>query len=115
MLLFSHLSINSVLDQFQQHAILTQLSILRHATYLLRQPGRQTHALADQLLSHFHDTIMHQNGVYASGTSSITLIAKISGQIVGFVDADAMHREMIYCQDAEFRTFRKAGTIFSAW
>jgi ribosomal protein S18 acetylase RimI-like enzyme len=42
-----------------------------------------------------------------AGAESITLVAELSGEIVGFIDArlersaDAMHREMIYCHVAE--------------
>jgi hypothetical protein len=70
LLLFSLLCVDPVLDQFQQYAILAQLSTLRHATYLVRQPGRQTHTLANRFLSHLHNTIMHQNGVRAIRGSS---------------------------------------------
>jgi len=42
-----------------------------------------------------------------AGGKRITLVAELSGEIVGFIDArleqslDAMHREMIYCHIAE--------------
>jgi len=42
-----------------------------------------------------------------AGREVITLVAELSGEIVGFIDArleespDAMHREMIYCHIAE--------------
>jgi len=42
-----------------------------------------------------------------AGTESITLVAVLSGEIVGFIDArleqspDAMHRDMIYCHIVE--------------
>jgi len=63
LLLFPLLCVNAVLDQLQQHTILAQLSALGHATHLLRHLGRQADALTNRLLSHFHNTIMHQNGV----------------------------------------------------
>lgn len=43
-----------------------------------------------------------------AGAMAITLIADLSGEIVGFIDArleqspDPMHREMMYCHIAEF-------------
>ena len=42
-----------------------------------------------------------------AGTEVMTLVAELSGEIVGFIDAsleqspDPMHREMIYCHIAE--------------
>jgi hypothetical protein len=42
-----------------------------------------------------------------AGGEVITLVAELSGEVVGFIDArleqspDAMHREMIYCHIAE--------------
>ena len=46
-------------------------------------------------------------------TESITLVAELSGDIVGFIDArlyrptDAMHRQMIYCLVSEIAVRRK--------
>lgn len=48
-----------------------------------------------------------------AGERSITLIAELGGEIVGFTDArlerspDAMHREMIYCHVAEISVIRR--------
>ncbi|MGD0363723.1 MAG: hypothetical protein ABSC93_22810 [Bryobacteraceae bacterium] len=51
LLLFPLLCVDAVLDQFQQHAILAQLSALGHATHLLRELEGQTDALAYGSLS----------------------------------------------------------------
>lgn len=46
-------------------------------------------------------------------TESITLVAELSGEIVGFIDArlyqptDAMHRQMIYCLVSEIAVRRE--------
>src|SRR5207237_7031879 len=42
-----------------------------------------------------------------AGTEVMTLVAELSGEVVGFIDArleqssDAMHREIVYCHIAE--------------
>ena len=47
------------------------------------------------------------------GSESITLVAELSGEIVGFIDArlyrptDAMHRQMIYCLVSEIAVRRE--------
>lgn len=45
LLLLSHLGVTSVLDEFPQHTIFTELSALRQYAYLHRQLGRETHGL----------------------------------------------------------------------
>jgi ribosomal protein S18 acetylase RimI-like enzyme len=67
-------------------------------------PERYSTPAFETILARFREGLQYPPH---AGTEALTLVAELSGEIVGFVDArldrspDAMHREMLYCHIAE--------------
>jgi GNAT superfamily N-acetyltransferase len=67
-------------------------------------PERYSIPPIDTIVARYREGRQHPSH---AGREAITLVAELSGEIVGFIDArlerslDAMHREMIYCHIAE--------------
>jgi ribosomal protein S18 acetylase RimI-like enzyme len=67
-------------------------------------PERYAIPTLDAISARYRDRLQSPPGVV---TESITLVAEVNGEVVGFVDArlerspDAMHREMVYCHIEE--------------
>ena|SRR5690242_11535834 len=67
-------------------------------------PERYLTPAAETISARYRESLQHPSHV---GKEVTTLVAELSGEIVGFIDArlersaDAMHREMIYCHIAE--------------
>ncbi len=80
-------------------------TFLESAEYHARlDPERYSVPAYETISARYRDGLQHPP---EAGGESITLVAELSGEIVGFADArlvqslDAMHREMIYCHVAE--------------
>jgi ribosomal protein S18 acetylase RimI-like enzyme len=73
-------------------------------------PERYSIPAAETMSSRYREGRQHLSD---TGGKVTTLVAELSGEIVGFIDArleqspDAMHREMIYCVIAEIAVSRE--------
>lgn len=80
----------------------TYLESAEHHAQL--DPERYSVPAAEAIPAHYREGRQHPPGANAT---AITLVADLSGEIVGFIDArleqspDAMHREMTYCHVEE--------------
>ena len=67
-------------------------------------PERYAVPAAETIVARYREARQHPPD---AGAESVTLVAELRGEIVGFIDArlarspDAMHREMIYCHVSE--------------
>jgi len=67
-------------------------------------PERYSTPAVETISARYREGLQHPS---RAGREIMTLVADLSGEIVGFIDArleqspDAMHREMIYCHIAE--------------
>jgi ribosomal protein S18 acetylase RimI-like enzyme len=80
-------------------------TFLESAEYHARlDPARYSTPTVETVSARYREGRQHRPD---AGGESITLVAELSGEIVGFIDArleqslDAMHREMMYCHIAE--------------
>ena len=80
-------------------------TFLQSAEYHTRlEPERYLPPAVEAISARYREGRQHLPDAAAEG---ITLVAELSGEIVGFIDArlerspDAMHREIIYCHVAE--------------
>jgi GNAT superfamily N-acetyltransferase len=78
---------------------------LESAEYHARlDPERYSVPAVETIAARYREGRQHPQD---AGAESITLVAELSGEIVGFIDArldrspDAMHREIIYCHVVE--------------
>jgi len=73
-------------------------------------PERYSTPVVETISARYREGRQHPPDAHGK---SITLVAELSGEIVGFIDArleqplDAMHREMIYCYIAEIAVGRQ--------